>query len=164
MFPLSLRFRSFFIMVRYEILVLAVPHITQEEEKNIEKGLDTLVRQVKGSIISVDRWGKLRLAYPILKHDYGIYTLVRFEIEKVEKQLLAEIKQLLDVKFNELVMRHIVVRLDAGQKLDYKRPLSVEEAPMRNVDTFMRENKMDGLISLDDEGSDRSEKFDEAQA
>lgn len=155
-------------MIRYEILLLAVPHITQEEEKNLEKGLDTLVRQVKGSIISVDRWGKCRLAYSIQKNDYGIYILVRFEVEKVEQELLAEIKQMLAVKYNELVMRHVVVRLTPDQKLEYKRPLSVEEAPTRNVDSFMRENKMDGLISLDDEGAGRNEmlddKFEEASA
>ena len=155
-------------MVRYEILLLAVPHITQEEEKNIEKGLDALVRQVKGSIISVDRWGKCRLAYSILKNDYGIYTLVRFEIEKIEQQLLAEIKQMFAVRYNELVMRHVIVRLAPNQKLEYKRPLSVEETPTRNVDSFMRENKMDGLISLDDENASRNEmlddKFEEASA
>jgi ribosomal protein S6 len=153
-------------MVRYEILLLAVPHITQEEEKNLEKGLDALVRQFKGSIISVDRWGKCRLAYSIQKHDYGIYTLVRFELEKVEQGLMAEIKQLLAVKYNELIMRHTIVRLEAGQKLEYKRPLSVDETPTRNVDSFMRENKMDGLISLDDENADKNEmsddKFEEA--
>jgi small subunit ribosomal protein S6 len=155
-------------MVRYEILLLAVPHITQEEEKNIEKGLDALVRQVKGSIISVDRWGKCRLAYSILKNDYGIYTLIRFEIEKIEQQLLAEIKQMFAVRYNELVMRHVIVRLAPNQKLEYKRPLSVEETPTRNVDSFMRENKMDGLISLDDESANRNEmldeKFEEASA
>lgn len=154
-------------MVRYEILLLAVPHITQEEEKNLEKGLDTLVRQVKGSIISVDRWGKLRLAYPIKKNDYGIYILVRFEVESVTQEFLGEIKQLLAVKYNELVMRHVVVKLDPKQKLEYKRPLSVEEAPARNVDSFMRENKMDGFISLDDNAAKNEmmdEKFDEAQA
>ena len=155
-------------MVRYEILLLAVPHITQEEEKNIEKGLDALVRQVKGSIISVDRWGKCRLAYSILKNDYGIYTLIRFEIEKIEQQLLAEIKQMFAVRYNELVMRHVIVRLAPNQKLEYKRPLSVEETPTRNVDSFMRENKMDGLISLDDENASRNEmlddKFEEASA
>lgn len=168
MFPVGKTLRSFFIMVRYEILLLAAPHITQEEEKNIEKGLDALVRQAKGSIISVDRWGKCRLAYPILKNEFGIYTLVRFELEKVDQALLADIKQLLAVKYNELVMRHAVVRLAAGQKLDYKRPLSVEEAPTRNVDSFMRENKMDGLISIDDDGAERNDvaddKFEEVQA
>jgi small subunit ribosomal protein S6 len=156
-------------MIRYEILLLAVPHITQEEEKNLEKGLDALVRQYKGSIISVDRWGKCRLAYSILKNDYGVYILVRFELEKVEQELLAEIKQLLAVKYNEIIMRHTVVRLAPGQKLEYKRPLSVEETPTRNVDSFMRENKMEGLISLDEESAmDRNEtaddKFEEATA
>lgn len=156
-------------MVRYEILLLAVPHVTQEEEKNIEKGLDALIRQAKGTIISVDRWGKCRLAYQVRKQDYGLYILVRFELEAISHELLAEVKQLLSVKYNELIMRHTVVRLAEGQKLDYKRPLSVEEAPSRGVDSLIHGDKNDSDSFNDDAREmDRNhmsnEQFDDAQA
>lgn len=43
-------------------------------------------------------------------------------------------------------MRHVIVKLDTKQSLEYKRPQSVEDAPVaRDVDSFLRENNMEGL-------------------
>lgn len=135
-------------MVRYEVLMLSVPEITQDEAKTIESQLDRAVKGSKGTMISFERWGKYRLSYPIAKNDYGIYFLARFEVAE-SAEVLNELKTVFTVKLNDIVMRNMVSRLDVEGSLVYARPQSLEEAPVRDVDKFLRENKMQGLIKRD---------------
>ncbi|MBS1987160.1 30S ribosomal protein S6 [Candidatus Dependentiae bacterium] len=132
-------------MLRYELLMLAVPEITQDETKGLETLVEKTIKNAQGSMISFDRWGKYRLSYPVKKHDYGIYFLVRFEMEKTQP-LLADMASLFAISVNDLVMRHVVTRLDIDKPLAYDRPPSVEDTPTGDVDTFLRKNKMGGLI------------------
>lgn len=90
-------------MLRYEILMLAVPTITQDETKSIESGLDRVFKEGDGTMVSFERWGKYRLAYPVKKNDYGVYFLARFEADDAHK-LLEDIKPLFKVKLHEVVM------------------------------------------------------------
>ncbi len=136
-------------MLRYEILMLAVPEITQDEAKQLEDRLEKLIEQYKGAVISFERWGKYRLAYPVKKNDYGIYFLLRFEISTDPNPLLNELKTIFAVKLNDIVMRYVTTKLDPEASLAYQRPQSLEDTPARDVDTFLRENKMDGLLSID---------------
>jgi ribosomal protein S6 len=122
-------------MNRYEVLILTVPELTKDEELSIEKNLEKLLMSHKGSIISFDRWGKYQLAYPVKLHDYGVYFLVRFEIDG-KQDILKEIRTLFHIKFNEFVMRHVITKLSAGQSLEYKKPQSLEDAPKKHVGFF----------------------------
>jgi len=146
-------------MTRYEVLMLTVPGITEDESKGMEQNITKLIKDVKGEMISFERWGKYRLAYPVKKNDYGIYFLSRFEIKK-NPTLFKEIQSLFTLKYNEVVMRNVIVKIDTKQGLEYKRPSSVEDMPARDVDSFLRENKMDDLISSDrSDRGDRKERY-----
>jgi small subunit ribosomal protein S6 len=136
-------------MLRYEILMLSVPEITGDEVKQLEDRLEKTIEKFKGAVISFERWGKFRLAYPIKKNDYGVYFLIRFEIETKPSELLEELKAIFAVKLNDVVMRHIISKLDVDASLAYQRPQSLEDTPAHDVDSFLRENKMEGLLSLD---------------
>ncbi len=136
-------------MVRYETLVLTVPEITGDEAKQIEKELAQLVEKTKDALISFDRWGKYRLAYPVEKNEYGVYFLARFETENA-CALAKEVANLCKVKLNTVVMRDMTSRLADDASLAYQKPPSLEDAPTRDVRTFLRENKMEGLISTVD--------------
>src|SRR5437667_8630744 len=131
---------------KYEVLILTVPEITGDELKNLEGQLEKVIRAEGGSIISFDRWGKYKLAYPIKKNDYGVYTLVRFEVPKNIK-VTHEIKMLFKVRFTNVVIRELITALHVQQPLVYQRPRSLEEAPARDVEDFLKENKMSGLLS-----------------
>jgi hypothetical protein len=65
------------------------------------------------------------------------------------------------VKLNDIVMRHMVVKLDAEGSLEYQKPQSLEDAPSRDVGNFLRENKMGGLFGADKAGSDLDMQDDE---
>lgn len=136
-------------MSRYEVLMLTVPEITQDESRQLEDKLEKLVESFKGVVVSFERWGKFRLAYPVNKNDYGVYFLFRFEVGENAIALLDELKMMFAVKLNNLVMRHMTTRLDADASLAYQRPPALEETPGRDVDSFLRENKMEGLLSME---------------
>jgi len=133
-------------MNRYEILILTAPEITGDEAATLEKGLADIIKKGSGEVISFEKWGKCRLAYPVRKSDYGVYFLTRFEASS-DKALFTELKTIFAVKYNEIVMRHVVIKLDKDQTLEYRRPQTVEDMPTRDVDSFLRENKMEGLLS-----------------
>lgn len=136
-------------MLRYEVLMLAVPEITQDEVNQLEKRLEKVIEQQKGTVVSFERWGKYRLAYPVKKNEYGIYFLMRFEVAAEPALLFEELKTIFAVKLNDIVMRYVISRLDSHASLAYQRPPSLEDAPSRDVDTFLREHKMDGILALD---------------
>ncbi|HLC07542.1 MAG TPA: 30S ribosomal protein S6 [Candidatus Babeliales bacterium] len=134
---------------QYEALLLTVPEITGDEVKHLETQLDKVVKAGTGSVISFERWGKYKLAYEINKSDYGVFFLTRFEIPQATT-ILEDMKHLLKVKLNNVVMRDMISVLDPKHPLTYQRPRSLEEAPAREAEGFSRENKMPGFFSADD--------------
>ena len=129
---------------RYEVLILTVPEITADESKTIETQFDRVIKEAKGTVISFEKWGKYKLAYPIRRNDYGIYFLARFETDPATVE---SVKSLLALKFYEVIMRHMILQLDPKQSLEYQKPPSLEDAPSRDVNTFLKENRMEGLMS-----------------
>lgn len=144
-------------MITYEVLILTVPTITQDEAKNLEAQCERVIKENKGNMISFERWGKYRLAYSVKKNDYGVYFLVRFESE--EPGVIVEaIKTLMAVRLNDLVMRHMATLLDPKRSLVYQRPQSLEETPTREVGGFMSDKRDQRNAQSNDE-EDMTEEF-----
>lgn len=143
-------------MIRYEILMLAVPQITEDEAKRIQAELENLIKAGEGSVISFERWGKYRLAYPIANNDYGVYFLIRFELP-VAGEAIEEVKRAFKLKLNEIIIRHMLIELDPKQSLEYQRPLSLEETPEREVGSFLKDNKVQGFFKGEGRG-DRGDR------
>lgn len=149
-------------MLRYESLLLAVPEITSDEASALEKQFDKTISEAKGSVISYERWGKYKLAYPVRGYDYGIYYLARFEVDDSKKDaLLDALKVLFGVKYVELLMRNMIVRLDPHASLEYKRPESLEETPTKDIDTFLKESK--NLLNTPTPNTPHTEEPEEEQ-
>ena len=141
---------------RYEALLLTVPELTADEGKSLHGELEGAIKDAKGMVISNERWGKYKLAYPVKNHEYGIYYLVRFEIQP-GTTVVEDIKSLFRVKLSDTVMRAVITQLDMKSSLAYQRPPSLEDAPTRDVGTFLKENQMEGLLTnaaADDEDED----------
>lgn len=135
-------------MVRYETLILAIPEITKAEMEALETQVEQVVKKSKGSLISYERWGKYRLAYPIRDNEYGVYFLTRYEVDTTQAQtLVKDIDGFFAFKKADIVMRSMTTYLDPNQSLAYQKPESLEDSPSRDVDSFLRENKMEGLLS-----------------
>ncbi len=149
-------------MLNYEVLLLSIPAITGDESKKLEFQLNRLIQKEKGSMFLFDRWGKFKLAYPVRRNDYGVYFLARFEIPE-GTSIIDDIKTLFKLKLNNIIMREMFSRLDPDQPLEYQRPKSLEEATTRDVETFLKENKMEGLLSSVDSTEAPKEKDKETE-
>ncbi len=91
----------------YEIGLIINPDTAEEEAEKIKNSITEILTKGKGTIESVDDWGRKALAYPIEKHKEGVYVFIKTQapgdvIATVERRL----------KLNEKVMRFIVIRLD----------------------------------------------------
>jgi len=135
------------IMARYEALLLTSTEITDDELSMIEKSFDSICSNAKGKVSRFDKWGKYKLAYPVKKSNYGVYTLIRFELPKeAATKALAEIESLLKIKCSEIVWRHVTVRLADNAPQTYHRPEPVDVARSNNMDSILKENKVGNLL------------------
>ena len=136
-------------MVNYETLMLARTEITDDEIGTIERQFDKIIAAQKGRITVFDKWGKYKLAYPVEKGMYGVYILARYEVSKDGLQkLFSELDALFKIKYNELIMRHVTIKLPEDTTSVYKYPQSIGYHGTSNLDSFIKENKMEGLIDM----------------
>jgi small subunit ribosomal protein S6 len=63
-------------MQTYETLFITTPTLSDQEENEVVDLLTQVVQQGGGTLVASDRMGRRRLAYPIEKHQDGVY--VRF--------------------------------------------------------------------------------------
>ena len=141
-------------MIQYETLMLTSTQITHDELAFLEREFEKIATQAKGHLKSFDRWGKYRLAYPIKKNDYGVYILARYEVpQEVLSAVTENITTFFRIKCNDIVMRYINVRLAPGASSVYVKPEAVDAKGMSDIDSFIKENKMEGILSTKMEAS-----------
>ena len=112
----------------YEIGLIINPETADEEAEKIKTSITDILKKGKGSIENIDDWGRKALAYPIEKHNEGIYVFIKTlspgdVIAAVERRL----------KLNEKVMRFIVIRLDDKLKKTNKL-----EKKWKRIEKFSR--------------------------
>ena len=95
----------------YELMFIVRPDMTDEEQDRLIANLDSQVGNAGGTVKSVERMGKRRLAYLVRKFQDGIYILMVLEgdgamVKEVERRL----------RVTEPVIKFITVRVDEEQK------------------------------------------------
>jgi small subunit ribosomal protein S6 len=150
--------------VRYEVLILTSPEITQDEGKELETQFDKIIQSHKGSVVSFERWGKYKLAYPVRKNTYGVYFLSRFAIAQKDQSLIEQVKNLFAIKLENIVMRTVITALDQNQSLEYQRPRSLEETPPREEGGYVRERRPDRAFTNSVQDDISLESDDELQS
>ncbi len=150
-------------MLRYETLVLANSHVTKDELSTLENFIDNLTVQFKGKLSLFDNWGKQRLAYSVEKNDYGVFVLIRYEIpQESAKNFFKELESFFKLKFNEVALRYVTIKLNEKKGLEYHRPEPVNSRA-GNLDSFIKENKIDKFLNTGSEKKIEKEKPAEAK-
>ncbi len=95
----------------YELMFIVRPDMPEEEQDKLISNLETQVGNAGGTVKSVERMGKRRLAYLVRKFQDGIYMLMTLEgeggmVKEVERRL----------RVTEPVIKFITVRIDEEQK------------------------------------------------
>jgi len=95
----------------YEVMFVVRPDLTDEDLDKLVSTLESQVGTAGGTIKSIDKMGKRRLAYEVRTFKDGMYVL--FTIEG-EGALIKEVERRLRV--TEQVIKFITVRVDEEQK------------------------------------------------
>ena len=135
-------------MLRYETLILSPTQITADELSMIEKFFEKLMNEAQGKFVAFDKWGKYRLSYPVRNNEYGVYVLARYDMPETQAmQISAKVSEFLKIKCHEIVMRYVTVRLKKDAPSIYKKPDSIDAGKTADLDTFIKENKMETFLS-----------------
>lgn len=96
----------------YELVYIVTPDATEEQIAAIHEQVEQTTKKMSGSLVRTENWGRRRLAYSIQKHKEGVYVL---EVIEGTGDLMKELDRRLKVL--DQVIRHLVVRVDAEQKV-----------------------------------------------
>jgi small subunit ribosomal protein S6 len=94
-------------MKAYEILYIVRPDLDEEATTALVDRLSGLVTSNGGDNVTVDKWGKRRLAYEIQDYKEGQYVLMNFEGEGRTSQEIERV-----MKISDDVIRFLTVRKD----------------------------------------------------
>ena len=117
----------------YELVYVVSPDATDEQVSELHAQVEAIVQRMGGRIEKTEPWGRRRLAYEIGRHKEGIYVL---EVITGAGDLMKEIDRRL--KVTDLVIRHLVVRVDEEQSV-------VERIRAQRTETMQRRRVARGL-------------------
>ena len=102
-------------MRRYESILIADPYLTEDElEVLVDKVKDFLAKE-KGEDISIQHWGKRKLAYDIKKKPRGSYILLNY---RGEPELIRKFEA--PFRIDEKVFRCQTIRVDENELTQLK--------------------------------------------
>jgi small subunit ribosomal protein S6 len=92
-------------MKAYELLYIIRPDLDEEATTALVERLSGLVASNGGDNLTVEKWGKRRLAYEIQDYKEGQYILMNFEGEGRTSQEIERV-----MKISDDVIRFLTVR------------------------------------------------------
>ena len=95
----------------YEVMFIVRPDVVEEDADKLIAGLEANITQGGGSIKSMEKLGRRKLAYTVKKFNDGNYVLLTIN---ADGSLVGEIERRLRV--SEPVIKFISVRMDEEEK------------------------------------------------
>jgi small subunit ribosomal protein S6 len=90
----------------YELVVIISPEVGDEAIDNVIGRISRFITENGGTVSTIDRWGRKRLAYPIKHFMEGSYVLAQFKLgPKLGRELEASLE------ISEEILRHLLIRL-----------------------------------------------------
>src|SRR5204863_1030637 len=97
---------------QYELVYILPPDTTEQQVADLHQQIEAVVSRMSGQIEKTDNWGRRRLAYEIAHQKEGVYVL---DVINGSGELMKELDRRLKVM--DLVLRHMVVRVDEEYKV-----------------------------------------------
>jgi small subunit ribosomal protein S6 len=104
----------------YDVLIIVDPRPTEEEVAQLTTRLQESCVALGGEVVSMENWGKRRLAFEIRKQREGTYVLLQI---KAEPSAVREFER--QLRLNESVLRFMTTRVVEGRRK--ARPPAAEE-------------------------------------
>src|SRR5687768_16271711 len=141
---------------KYELVYVVSPEATDEQVTDLHTQVEAIVQRMTGTIEKTENWGRRRLAYEIGRHKEATYVL---EIITGGGDLMKEIDRRL--KVSDLVIRHLVVRVDEEQGVvERTRARRTETSRRRRVARGLPADRQPGEGQRGEPGDDRDDRVD----
>ena len=145
---------------QYELVYIIPPDSTEQQVAEIHDQVASVVTRLNGQIERTDNWGRRKLAYEIGPHKEGVYVL---EVINGSGELMKELDRRLKVM--DMVIRHIVVRVDEEKKVvDRTRTKRQTESERRRVKRGLPPQRQpgEGRAAMENDDMD-DDRFDGAE-
>lgn len=145
-------------MRHYEIVLLVHPDQSEQVPGMLER-YRSLVEERGGKVHRSEDWGRLQLAYTIAKLHKAHYLMLNIECDA---ETLAELEG--NFKFNDAILRHLVVRKDKAEtepSIMLKRKESKDERDNARRERLAEEESSNESYDSDDDDSDDEASEDE---
>jgi small subunit ribosomal protein S6 len=141
---------------KYELVYVVSPDATDEQVTDVHTQVESIVQRMHGQLEKTDNWGRRKLAYEIGRHKEGTYVL---EVINGDGELMKEIDRRL--KVSDLIIRHLVVRVDEEQSVvERTRNLRNETSRRRRVARGLPADRQPGEGQRGEPDDDRDDRFD----
>jgi small subunit ribosomal protein S6 len=141
---------------KYELVYVVSPDATEEQVTDLHNQVDAIVQRMGGTLEKTENWGRRKLAYEIGRHKEGTYVL---EAIDGNGDLMKEIDRRL--KVSDLIIRHLVVRIDEDQSVvERVRAKRTETSRRRRVARGLPADRQPGEGQRGDQDDDRDDGFD----
>ncbi len=141
---------------KYELVYVVSPDATDEQVNELHTQVEGIAQRMGGTIEKTENWGRRRLAYEIGRHKEGPYVL---EVIDGSGELMKEIDR--RFKVTDLVIRHLVVRIDEVQSvIDRTRTRRSEVSRRRRVARGLPPDRQPGEGQRGEPDDDRDDRFD----
>ena len=97
-------------MNKYEMLTIFSASLTDEERENMIKKYSDMMTSDGGQLLTMNKWGVKKLAYPINFKREGYYVLFEFE---ANAEVPAKISALMNI--DENVLRSLCLKQDVKE-------------------------------------------------
>jgi len=103
----------------YELIWIGAASLTPEDIERIGQGLETSIKDLGGTLLKAERWGKKKLAYKVRKNDEGYYTYYLLE----GKHTVVD-ETVRRIRMNDQIIKFLSVKVDleAVTKAANRRP------------------------------------------
>jgi small subunit ribosomal protein S6 len=141
---------------KYELAYVVSPDATEEQVTDLHGQVEAIVSRMGGQLEKTENWGRRRLAYEIGRHKEGTYVL---ETIFGGGDLMKEIDRRL--KVTDLVIRHLVVRVDEEQQvIDRARTKRTDTSRRRRIARGLPADRQPGEGQRGEPDEDRDERFE----
>jgi len=141
---------------KYELVYIVSPAATDAQVAELHTQVEQIAQRLAGTIEKTDNWGRRKLAYEIGPHKEGTYVL---ETIDGSGELMKEIDRRL--KVSDLIIRHLVVRVDEEQTvIERVRNRRTETTRRRRVARGLPPDRQPGEGQRGDVDDDRDDRFD----
>jgi ribosomal protein S6 len=99
-------------MAHYESMYIVHPALETGRLKDLILSVESTLKELGGTTLTIEAWGKKKLAYPINKEKYGMYVLFQFEADGSKNK---EFNTTLDHNTN--ILAYLTTKIEKHQLL-----------------------------------------------